>query len=115
MWPTSLALRLSRAGVLAWLAGVACLSAIEGLVARSAATILSSSPAFVAVLRRLGVRKGSEGYLGAAFFFVAVVIAVMAAVQITAIRDEEATGRLDNLLARPVRRTGGEQVAGPVC
>jgi ABC-2 type transport system permease protein len=57
-------------------------------------------------MRKLGIRQGAQGYLGAAFLFVAVLIAVMAASQIAAIRDEEASGRLDNLLVRPVRRLG---------
>ncbi|HET6316623.1 MAG TPA: ABC transporter permease, partial [Chloroflexota bacterium] len=66
--------------------------------------ILSSSPTIEAALGRLGVRKAAEGYLGLSFLFVAVLLAVLAASQVAAIRDEEASGRLDNLLVRPVTR-----------
>lgn len=102
--PTSLAVRLSRASAVSWLVGTASIAVVEGLVARSAGGILTSSPAFTAALRRLGVRKASEGYLGVAFLLIAVLLAVIAASQIAAIWDEEASGRLDNLLVRPVRR-----------
>jgi len=40
------------------------------------------------------------------FLMAAVVIAVIAAGQVAALRDEEASGRLDNLLVRPVSRLG---------
>jgi ABC-2 type transport system permease protein len=102
--PTSLAVWLSRTGAVSWLTGLALMAVVEGLVARSASTILTSSPSMAATMRRLGVRQGSEGYLGAAFFFVVLLIAIIAATQIVSMRDEEASGRLDNLLVRPVRR-----------
>jgi polyether ionophore transport system permease protein len=102
--PITLAVRLVRPAALGWLAGFATIAIVQGFVARSAATIFQSSPAFAAALGKLGVRKASEGYFGVSFLFVAVVIAVMVATQVASIRDEEATGRLDNLLVRPVRR-----------
>lgn len=102
--PATLALRLAGPSALAWLAGIAGFGLMLGFVARSAAGLLASSPAFTATLGRLGVRKGAEGYLGVAFFMVAVLIALMAANQVAALRDEEASGRLDNLLVRPVSR-----------
>ena len=74
-------------------------------MARAAATLLASSPAITATLGRLGAHKASEAYLGISFLTVAVLITIVAAGQIAAIRDEEAAGRLDNLLVRPVRRT----------
>lgn len=102
--PTSLALRLSRPSALAWLLGIAGWAAMFGYLARSFATILSSSPAISAALRKFGVRGMTEGYLGIAFFLFILVIAGMAASQVSAIRDEEASSRLDNLLVRPVSR-----------
>jgi len=103
--PMSLALRLSRGTALGWLAGIAGLAGTQGFVARAAATLLASSPAITATLGRLGAHKASEAYLGISFLTVAVLITIVAAGQIVAIRDEEAAGRLDNLLVRPVRRT----------
>ena len=102
--PTSLALRVSLTSSLAWLGGIIGMTAIYGSLTRSATSILTSSPSFVATLGRLGVRKLTEGYLGVIFLMVAVLLAVIAASQIAAMRDEEATGRLDNLLVRPVGR-----------
>ncbi len=102
--PASLALYLARPVALGWLAGVGGFAFMLGYMARSAATLLSSSPALSAALGRLGVRRGAEGYLGFAFFIAAAVIAVIAAGQIAAMRDEEASGRLDNLLTQPVTR-----------
>ncbi len=102
--PISLALRLSGATALGWLVGVAGLAAMLGSLARTTASLMATSPALTAALGRLGVRAATLGFLGFALFFVAVLIAVLAASQIATIRDEEATGRLDNLLVRPVRR-----------
>jgi len=102
--PISLAVRVGRPVVFGWLAAIGGYAAMEGALARSAANLLATSPAIVATLGRLGVRRATEGFLGMAFFFDAVLIAVLAASQIAAIRDEEASGRLDNLLVRPVAR-----------
>ena len=102
--PVSLVLRLSIRTALAWLAGLAAMGVIYGYLARSFASILASSPAITSMLGRLGVKRASEGFLGIAFFIFAIFIAIMAASQIASIREEEASGRLDNLLVRPVRR-----------
>jgi ABC-2 type transport system permease protein len=102
--PTTLALRLAGPGAIGWLVGIGGFAAMFGSVARSSASLLASSPAIAATLGRLGVRTATLGFLGFALFFVSVMIALMAAAQIGGIRDEEATGRLDNLLVRPVRR-----------
>jgi ABC-2 type transport system permease protein len=102
--PITLAVRLSTITALSWLVGAAGYAAMFGYLARSAVSVLSSSPAIVAVLGRLGVRTATLGFLGFALFFADVIIAVLAATQIGAIRGEEAAGRVDNLLVRPVAR-----------
>jgi ABC-2 type transport system permease protein len=56
------------------------------------------------VLANLGGTAGGTAYLGIAFLIVALVVALAAAGQVAATRDEEAEGYLDNLLARPVSR-----------
>jgi len=104
--PLSLAVRISQPVALGWLAGIVGLGAMMGALARSSTNLLASSPALVATLGRFGVRTATEGFLGFALFFVAVLIAVLAASQIAAISDEESSGRLDNLLVRPVTRIG---------
>ncbi len=102
--PTGLAMRLSRAAVLGWLGGLAVMSGVYGLLTRSSATLLASSPQIAAALARFGAHRASESFLGAMFLMYSVLVGVVAASQVAAIRDEEASGRLDNLLARPVRR-----------
>lgn len=102
--PTTLALRLVRGQAAAWIVGIALYSFFTGSIARSFASLLASSPAFATALNRLGLRNLSEAYLGISFFMTAILLAVIAASQMAALRDEEATGRLDNLLVRPVRR-----------
>ena len=78
--------------------------AVQGFVAKSAATLLASSPASLGLLEKLGVKQASQGYLGVAFLIIALLLGIIAASQIGAVRDEEASGRLDNLLTRPVSR-----------
>jgi ABC-2 type transport system permease protein len=102
--PFGLAVRLSRPGVLGWVAGVAGLSVVFGLVAQSLAT--ASSSLLDEAFARLGARQsGPEAYLGMFFVIVGALIAFCAAAQVAATREEEAEGRLDALLVRPVSRT----------
>ena len=76
-----------------------------GLVSKSAGDALTGSTTVSEVLARLGARgSGARVYLGVAFLVVALLVALVAAGQATAARDEEASGRLDALLARPVSR-----------
>jgi ABC-2 type transport system permease protein len=57
------------------------------------------------VFSRLGVPvTGAEAFLGVSFLIVAILVSFMAAGQIVAARAEEAQGRLDHLLVRPVPR-----------
>ena len=57
-------------------------------------------------LGRIGGRHGGvDAYLGLAFIIAAVLMAVVAAGQVVATREEEASSRLDNLLVRPVGRS----------
>jgi len=55
-------------------------------------------------LQNLGGTAGGAAYLGIAFLIITLVIAMAAAGQVAATRDEEAAGYLDHLLARPVAR-----------
>lgn len=102
--PTTLALRLVRGSAVAWIVGIAVFSFFTGLVTRSASALLTDSPTFAQILGRLGVRAASEAYLGISFFMVVLVLAVLAAGMMAAVRDEEASGRLDNLIVRPTPR-----------
>jgi ABC-2 type transport system permease protein len=88
-----------------WLLAIGGYALLLGSVTRSASGIITaSSPAVAASLGRLGIRQAAEGYLGLIFLLVSVVIAVAAATQLAAMRDEEASGRVENMLVRPVPR-----------
>ena len=63
----------------------------------------SASSTLTRAFSRLGA-IGAEAYLGVAFLLMGVFVAFVAAGQISAARGEEAEGRLDNLLVRPVSR-----------
>jgi ABC-2 type transport system permease protein len=98
--------RLTRGGVIAWTTILAAVGAVFGLVTVSAGKLLKTSPAISRAFGRLGAaRQGAVIYLGAVFLIVAVLIAVAVASQISAIRNEESSGHLENLLVRPVRRS----------
>ncbi len=104
--PAGLAVRLMRPLALGWLLAVAAFSVLIGTVAESAAKAISGSITIEQVLSRLG-GHGSlvTAYLGLTFVLLASLIALVAAGQVVAIRTEEAEGRLENLLVRPVSRT----------
>ncbi len=103
--PTGLALRLGRNVDAAWVAAVAVLGLVLGLVAQSAASAVNASPSFEQAVRRLGGRRGgAASYLGVAFLIAAALVAFIAAGQVSSTRDEESEGRVDHLLVRPVAR-----------
>lgn len=103
--PIGLSVRLLRATVLGWAAGIAAMSALMGLIAKQGGEALTSSPSVAKMIARLGGRgSGAELYLGFAFLVVAVMVAFVAAGLLTATRAEEAEGRLEHLLVRPVSR-----------
>jgi ABC-2 type transport system permease protein len=102
--PFGLAVRLSRPALLGWAAGVAGLSLTFGLVAQSLAS--ASSSLLQEAFARLGAGPGGlDAYLGMFFVVTGALVAFCAAAQVTATREEEAEGRLDALLVRPVSRT----------
>jgi ABC-2 type transport system permease protein len=104
--PGGLTVRLSRSVALGWIAGLAILGFVMGLVAQAAAKAASGSKAFDQKFFHVGVQRGgAESYLGIAFVVAAALIAFAAAGQIAATRNDEADGSLDNLLVQPVGRT----------
>jgi ABC-2 type transport system permease protein len=104
--PAGLAVRIARPVAIGWISGLALLGLVFGLVAQSAADAVSGNATVERALARLGGRHGgADAYLGLCFLFAAALLGVVAAGQIAANREEEALGRLDNLLVRPVRRS----------
>lgn len=103
--PARLAVRLGLPVAAAWVVGLAVLGFTMGLVAPAAASAISGSRTLEQALARLGGQHGGAlAYLGFAFLTAAVLVILAAAGQIAAMRNDEARGYLDNLLARPVGR-----------
>lgn len=100
------ALRSARGGMLGWAVGLGATGLFFGLIAESVAQVAETSGG----LRRTAGRYGgvnvatAEGYLGLVFLFVVVAVCVYAANQAAHTREEEASGRLDALLASPLTR-----------
>lgn len=103
--PLRLALRLTRGVGIGWLIALTLTGLTFGLVAQSAAASVSGSKVVSQALARLGGRgSGAEAYLGFSFVMVASLVALVACAMVAATREEEASGRLDQILVRPVRR-----------
>ncbi len=102
--PSGLNIRLMRSTLVGWGVGIAAYGLILGLVAKSGGSALSSSASMTRVLSRLGA-TGAYAYLGLAFLMMAVILAIVAAGQVGTARGEEAGGRLDHFLVRPVSRS----------
>ncbi len=100
-----LTLRLTRVSVVAWVAALAATGLIFGLVAQAAGSAVRSSPAIERAIARMGgERAGAASYLGLVFVVAAGLVAIAVAGQVSALRNEEAAGHLENLLVRPVAR-----------
>jgi ABC-2 type transport system permease protein len=111
--PTGMVVRLVRPVAAGWAGAIAASALIMGFISKSAGDALSGSSSFKEVLARLGGRgSGADAYLGFAFLIVAVLLALIAAGQVSAARAEEAEGRLELLLVRPLAR--GRWLAGRV-
>jgi len=103
--PTGLAIRLIRPTVVGWGTAIAVTGLLLGLVARAAGATISGS-SLKQVFTRLGAPgTGADAYLGVAFLIVALLVAFSGAALVTAARAEEAGGRLEHLIVRPVSRT----------
>ena len=101
-----LAVRLMRPVALGWLFAVAAFAVLIGTTAESSAQDATGSQGIQQAIGRLG-GHGSlvADDLGLTFLILALLIALISAGQITAMRTEEADGYLENLLVRPVSRT----------
>jgi ABC-2 type transport system permease protein len=104
--PAGLAVRLSRATDLGWLFAVAAFSILIGSVAEGSTKDVTGSTSIQAALSRLGGHSSLvDAYLGLTFLVLALMIGLVAAGQVTAIKAEETDGRLENFVVRPVSRT----------
>jgi ABC-2 type transport system permease protein len=103
--PLGLSVRLVRPALIGWALALGVAGFVLGLIAKAGGTITGSS--VETVFTRLGISgTGAEAFLGVSFLILAVLAAFLAAGQVLAARGEEAEGRLDHLLVRPVSRVG---------
>ena len=111
--PMGLSVRLIRPIVLGWIVALAAGSLLLGLIAKPAESALTSSPTIKQAISRLGAPgAGASAYLSVTFLMVALLVALIAAGQVSSARAEEAQGRLEHLLVRPV--SGSTWLAGRV-
>lgn len=100
--PLRLAFRLERGVALAWVGGLAALALVFGLVARAASEgrIVNGG-----VQQAVGGRAGPAAtWIGYELLYLAAILALAAVGQVSALRSEEADGRLEHLLVRPFDR-----------
>jgi ABC-2 type transport system permease protein len=102
----ALARRLVAGSVRTWGFVVATIAVVFGLLTRDFADAVAELPTTVELVARLGWVgiDTAEGIIGWTFAIVALVLAVFAAGQVAAIREEEATWRIEHLLVRPLGR-----------
>lgn len=105
--PLGLTIRTSRAVVLGWLAALVFFGFLFGLVAKSASAAVQASTGLRKAITQLGggTGTGAATYLGVTMLIGTTLIMLVAAGRVSDARAEEADGRLDQLLARPVSRT----------
>jgi polyether ionophore transport system permease protein len=106
--PGTFAIRESLGGVIGWSLGLGLTAFVYGFLTKAVANLARDS----AGLRKhvessVGARVdilSAKGYLAVVFVFLAIALALYGASHATAAREEEASGRLETLLARPVGR-----------
>lgn len=104
--PEGLTVRLLGPASILWTGGIALGGLLLGLIAKSAGDAIAASPGARAAIARLGAHGfGAQAYLGVAFLPIALLVALVGASHVAAARGEEAAGRLELLLVRPVSRT----------
>ena len=101
-----LAARLTAGPVVAWGSGMTAGGLVFGLLADDFSTAMADLGTPVEVFEQIGFAgmDTPEGVVGLTFGFLVLVLALFAAAQAQAIREEEATWRIEHLLVRPVSR-----------
>jgi len=100
--PVGLAYRLGRGTAVAWVVGLAAGGFVLGMSTRTMEDVWAKQQA--GLISSLGGATGGAAYLGMVFLIFMLVLAIAAAGQVAATREEEAEGYLDHLLTRPVAR-----------
>ncbi|WP_406205098.1 hypothetical protein OH807_30130 [Kitasatospora sp. NBC_01560] len=104
--PAAFAWRSTRGALIGWVIGVAAYAFVIGSTLRTVTDLIADDPAYRKVLQALGwdAAQATKAYLGIMAVLIGLFLALYACWRIGAARTEEAAGRLDNTLARPVSR-----------
>jgi len=97
--------RQERAPTLIWWGALALGCFLLGTMTRAVSDAFAASPLLTRILGAgAAAQLGATSFLSVIFLLAATLLMAMAAGQVGRLREEEAEGRLDNLLVRPVRR-----------
>jgi ABC-2 type transport system permease protein len=105
--PLAAAFRLNRTSIVSWLLGITFIAAFFGGLTKAAVQVFSSSQQlgrFVNKLAHAAQQAEVNAFLGIIFLLLIVLVMAYAASTVSALREDEAEGYLDNLLVRPVSR-----------
>lgn len=105
--PLAAAVRLTRVSSVLWVVVLLLVGALYASFTNGAVSSLATSSSAQQIFQHLvhvNSAAFARAYLGLAFFILLTLMCVYAATAVGAIRDEEASGRLDNLLVQPVSR-----------
>lgn len=103
-----LVVRQQRTAAISWIVGLTVMGAVMGLVASSLGEILLGSPQLAAIIAAQGLDAGdlSFQFLRTLLEIIALIAAVHGVQLGLRLVGEEQQGRLDPLLATPIRREG---------
>lgn len=98
-----LGLYLARATFIAWAVSLVAYGLLLGSIAKAGGKVVTSSATIRHALARLGL-SGTDAYLGFAMLIMSIGLCFVAASSVAALRREESSGQLDNLLVRSLAR-----------
>jgi ABC-2 type transport system permease protein len=106
--PLAMSWRLNRLQLLPWLGGLLVFSTGFSSLTKTAGEAINVSSSAEQSIGRLTQAQhlGATVFLGIVFLIVMTIMLLAVASAINAVREDEAEGRLDNLLVRPVSRFG---------
>ncbi|MFI5240127.1 MAG: hypothetical protein ACHQUB_00220 [Candidatus Saccharimonadia bacterium] len=99
--------RLARTSIISWLIAGMGIAYFFAILTRTAAQAFQASLSAEKVLSRLAQVSqdfGAKTFLGIIFFFLMILFMAYSASALGAIREDEASGYLDNIIVRPIGR-----------
>ncbi|WP_030171351.1 ABC transporter permease [Spirillospora albida] len=105
--PTGFAWRTTRGLLLGWLLGVAAYAYVTGALVATVLDLIRDDPNYQKTLEAIGWDEADAagGFIGLMGILIGLLIALFTCWRIGAAQNEEGTGRLDHVLARPVTRS----------